>query len=133
MTMDGKGRISLPSRLRDPFLQKDPLRKVFIVREPKRPCCTLRPYASYAPKLDQFAANLSVIEDENELDRVRSLTEGIIDGEFDDQWRLVIPPQARKDAGLGSAVVAIGMIDRIELWDAKTYENYKAANRERVR
>lgn len=131
MTMDGKGRISLPSRLRDPFLQKDPLRKVFIVREPNRPCCTLRPYASYAPKLEQFAQGLSVIEDEAELDRVRSLTEGIIDGEFDEQWRLVIPPQVRKDSGLGSSVVAIGMIDRIELWDAQAYGDYKAAHRAR--
>lgn len=46
----------------------------------------------------------------------------------DKQHRITIPAGLREYAGLERDVVAIGMISRIELWDAEAWRRYVAEN-----
>lgn len=125
--MDGKGRIALPSRWRSSFLERDPQRKVFIVRDQNMPCLDLIPYAAYAPKLMEFADRLNVIESGEERMKLRLLTARAVDAEFDEQWRLLIPQDVRRQVALPSSLVAIGSVNRIELWDPEVWNRYEAA------
>lgn len=132
ITMDGKGRLSLPSRWREPFLERDAQRRLYLVNDPERPCCTLFPFAQFRPKLEQLAGSLNLIDSSAQIDRIRDITAGAVPADFDEQWRTVIPPSIRKALGLGGGLVAIGVVDRIELWDPGVWKEFQETRRARL-
>ncbi len=46
--------------------------------------------------------------------------------EIDKQGRIIIPDYLRQFGKLTKKVVAAGLYDRIEIWDEKAWEDYKA-------
>jgi MraZ protein len=55
----------------------------------------------------------------------RLMLAGAMDAELDKQGRVVLPEYLRKYAGLGKSVVAAGLYNRVEIWDAAKWEEYK--------
>jgi MraZ protein len=56
---------------------------------------------------------------------VRLMLAGATDVVLDNQGRILIPDYLRKYAGLKKEVTVAGLYNRIELWDAETWQNYK--------
>ena len=48
------------------------------------------------------------------------------DVELDGSGRIVIPPELRKCAGIGSCVVLVGMEDGFEIWDEQVWNEMNA-------
>lgn len=58
---------------------------------------------------------------------LRQVTSRAVDVEPDAAGRIRIPPLFRKQAGLDGAVVFIGALDRIELWNPERFEEQVAS------
>ncbi len=56
---------------------------------------------------------------------VRLMLAGARDVEFDNQGRILIPDYLRKYADLKKDVVIAGLYNRIEIWSAERWEQYK--------
>ena len=110
-TLDAKGRVILPSRLRSHFDSRQALVSCYVDR------CL----AVWTP--DEFGVYLSraqAMEERGSEGRnlARALSAMSAPVEVDGQWRLTIPPNLREWAGLqvDSPLMVIGALNRIELW-----------------
>lgn len=56
----------------------------------------------------------------------RLMLSGASDVELDSQGRILIPDYLRKYAGLGKEAKVTGVYNRMEIWDAKAWTEYKA-------
>lgn len=56
---------------------------------------------------------------------VRLMLAGANDTGLDSQGRILVPDYLRNYAELGKKIVVAGIFNRIELWDAEIWENYK--------
>lgn len=61
---------------------------------------------------------------------VRLMLAGAMNGEIDKQGRILIPDYLRQYAGLKKAAVAAGLYNRIEIWDAERWQEYKIKTEE---
>ncbi len=61
---------------------------------------------------------------------VRMLYSGASSEVPDKQGRISIPPVLRTWAGLEKDVTVVGAMDRIEIWDARRWDEYSAAQEE---
>lgn len=116
-TLDNKKRISLPAKFR-----KEVGRKVVITRGLDA-CLFMFPtkaWENIAAKL----ANLPVGQADTR-GMSRFLLAGAVETEVDQAGRILIPDFLKDFADLKSRVVLAGVSDRIELWNEKTWEEYK--------
>ena len=119
LTLDGKGRITVPARYRDVLMSAVDGRMV-VTKNPAG-CLSLYPQ----PVWDRFEADLIALpESRNPLRRLYlgSATEVQIDGSS----RVLLPPELREWAGLERDVIFMGMGNSFELWDKARYEAEEA-------
>jgi MraZ protein len=57
---------------------------------------------------------------------LRLIFSGAIEEDLDQQGRILIPENLRNYASLKKQVVIVGVFNRIEIWDEKIWEEYKA-------
>lgn len=113
-TIDTKGRMSVPSKLRDS------LGESFVVTKGLDGC--LMAYAT--EEWEKFEEKLQSLPLTNKNARklVRHFSGGAIDVEVDGQGRILLPANLREHAGLVKEVVFIGMGNRVEIWSKSKYE-----------
>jgi len=58
----------------------------------------------------------------------RILLSGAVDVNFDKLGRILLPDYLKKYAGLKKNVIVIGLGNRIEIWDQKKWQEYKATS-----
>lgn len=119
LTLDGKGRITVPARWRDVLVAT--VQGQMVVAKNPDGCLSLYPL----PVWEQFEASLLALPVEDEPWRrffVGSATEVEIDGAS----RLLIPPELRSWAGLEREVKFMGVGPNFELWDMARYEAREA-------
>lgn len=110
LSLDAKGRVTVPSRWRD-VLMATVNGQLVIAKDPAR-CLTLYP----RPIWEAF---------ERELDKLPMKDDGwrrlfigsAQDVEVDSASRVLVPPELRAWASLTRDVVFMGVGDRFELWD----------------
>jgi MraZ protein len=112
--MDEKGRVSLPSAFRR-GVEADR----FVLIQWKKPYLTLYPYSIWADVEQRLVAYRK--SDEEAEQHVREMLENAAHVAPDKQGRILVPPALKQAAGLESAVVFIGNIDRIEMWNPDDY------------
>ena len=56
---------------------------------------------------------------------VRLMLAGAADAKLDAQGRILVPDYLREYAGLSRQVIVAGLYNRIEIWDAETWKQYK--------
>jgi MraZ protein len=119
LTLDGKGRITVPSRWRD-LLVASVNGQLVVAKNPDG-CLSLYPL----PVWEQFEASVLALATEDEAWRrffIGSATEIEIDGAS----RVLIPPELRSWAGLEREVKFMGVGPYFELWDLARYEAREA-------
>lgn len=120
LTLDGKGRITVPTRWRDVLMSA--VAGQMVVSKSHVRCLSLFP----RPIWDQFETRLNALPASADGLRrlyVGSATEVVIDGAS----RVLLPPELRAWAGLEREVVFMGLGNRFELWDKARYDAHEAA------
>jgi MraZ protein len=122
-SLDAKGRLILPARLRSEFETK----KAYVSGYMER-CLAVWPPAQF----DRFLAQAEVMEAHGSEGRnlARVLSALSTDAEFDAQWRLTIPANLREYAGLepDQPVMVVGALSRVELWRVELWHQRTAAS-----
>jgi len=116
-TLDGKKRISLPAKFR-----KEVGRKVVVTRGLDS-CLFMFPVKAWE-KIAEKVSNLPVGQADTR-GMSRFLLAGAVETEVDGAGRILIPDFLKEFADLKSRVVLAGVNDRVEIWNEKTWEEYK--------
>lgn len=116
-TLDSKKRLSLPSKFR-----KEVGRKVVVTRGLDS-CLFMFPEKAWL-KIAAKLADLPVGQADTR-GMARFLLAGAVETEVDGAGRILIPEYLKEFAELRSRVVLAGVSDRIEIWNEKTWEEYK--------
>ncbi|MCR4580749.1 MAG: division/cell wall cluster transcriptional repressor MraZ [Treponema sp.] len=118
-TIDDKGRLSFPTKLRAALNQN-----VLIVTKGLERCLwlfTLDEWESFQSKL---LSNASMMKSESML-VIRRFIASAADVEFDKNGRLSIPRELRDYAHLSKDCTVLGIAKYMELWDSQTYSEYQ--------
>ena len=116
-TLDSKKRISLPAKFR-----KEVGRKVVITRGLDA-CLFMLPQKAWE-KIAEMVSSLPVGQADTR-GVSRFFLSGAVETEVDGAGRILIPEFLKDFADLKSRVVLAGVSDRIEIWNEKTWEEYK--------
>ena len=113
-TIDAKGRLSMPSKLR-----RD-MGEAFIVTKGLDGCL----FAFSQEEWKNFETKLKALplSDKNARNFVRFFLAGATECEIDKQGRFLIPNNLRIAANLEKETIIIGVGTRLEIWDKSTWQ-----------
>lgn len=115
-TLDGKGRVIIPSRLRDG------LGDTFVITRGLDQCLFVYPSAEWV-RLEQKMKQLPFTKKDSRAFS-RLFFSGAMEVEADKQGRVLIPQNLREYAGIEKEVMFIGVSNRVELWSEDAWRNY---------
>ena len=119
LTLDAKGRLSVPTRHRD-VLNAVAAGLVTITKHPHG-CLMLFP----RPEWDLFRDRISALPMSAQWWK-RIFLGNAMDVELDSTGRILISPELRQSAGIAKDTVLLGMGNHFELWDKVAYETQEA-------
>lgn len=116
-TLDNKGRLVIPSKLRD-----EAGTRVYILKGFDG---ALAIYKS--SDFDQMVEEINTLpfNKRNSRAYLRVQLASTCELDIDKQGRVQLPSQLLEKYGIGKDVVVIGVGDHMEVWDKKTYEDYE--------
>jgi MraZ protein len=117
-SVDEKGRLALPAKFRNKLADGVVITKGL---EKSLVIYSLEEWGKIAPKLSSLPYTQS-----NARAFSRLMLSGATDCELDRQGRINIPAYLREYANLKNTTVVVGVYSRIEIWDTKEWETYKA-------
>ena len=116
-SLDEKGRVALPAkfrqRLKGAIITRGLDRCLFVFNQDE--------WLVLAKKLTALP-----LAQGNSRAFVRLMLAGAMEAPLDSQGRILIPEYLRKYADLKRTAVVAGLFNRIEIWDEKNWEQYKA-------
>ncbi len=115
LTLDAKGRMSIPARHRD-VLQSEEQGRLTLTRHPDG-CLMLYPRSIWEEKRKQIAA---LPASARPLQRL--LLGNAQDVDMDGAGRILVAPELRAAAGLNRDVMLLGLGSNFELWDRAQWE-----------
>ncbi|MEK7110404.1 MAG: division/cell wall cluster transcriptional repressor MraZ, partial [Patescibacteria group bacterium] len=115
--LDIKGRMAIPAKFRDELLTGA------IITRGLDSCLFVFPKKEWEKLAEKIVA--LPLAQANSRAFTRLMLAGASDVELDAQGRILIPDYLRKYAGLAKETVVAGLYNRIEVWDAATWERYK--------
>jgi MraZ protein len=116
-TLDSKKRLSLPAKFR-----KEVGKKVVVTRG-LDVCLFMFPINAWKGIADKLQKLPFGQADTRGMSRF--LLAGAVETEVDGAGRILIPDYLKEFADLRSRVVLAGISDRVEIWNEKTWEEYK--------
>ncbi len=117
-TLDEKGRILFPSKLRS-VLQENEL----VITQGLEHCLTLFTIEEWQSLNEKIVGSASLFSAQKSL-VMRRFVAPAQKIEFDKAGRLSIPQNLREYAALSGECVVLGMNKYMELWDAESYRAY---------
>ena len=119
-SVDNKGRLALPAKLRKNVSPSS--NDTFIVTRGFEQCLFVYPQDEWG-KVEDSIRGLSPSNPQHRF-FVRTLLQWAVHGQLDSQARISIPQDLLKFAAIENEVLIIGVLERIELWNPKIYEEY---------
>ncbi|MCX7679860.1 MAG: division/cell wall cluster transcriptional repressor MraZ [Spirochaetes bacterium] len=122
-TVDEKGRMAIPSKLRKAFGEDAIINKLIVTYGFDRYIMAYREedwqdfVKNRLLRSNDSSSHIAMI--------VRYFVGGALDCELDKQGRILIPPHLKEHAGIKRDVTVLGLYNRIEIWDTETYNKYK--------
>jgi len=117
-TIDGKGRVSIPSPFRDK-LSANGDDRLFVTRSLSGPCVEVFPGSEWNRLMEKVAAlpqgRPEVIQFRRRF--ISSATEATLDK----AGRILLPGPLRSQLGLGKEVMVAGNIEKMEIWDRTVF------------
>ena len=115
LTLDGKGRITVPARWRDVLMAT--VQGQMVVTKNPDGCLSLYPL----PVWEAFENNVLALTTEDDAWR-RFFIGSATEVELDSAARVLIPPELRAWAGLERDVKFMGVGSHFELWDSARHD-----------
>ena len=122
-TMDEKGRVAVPVKLRKAFGEDSVIDRLVITHGFDK-CIMAFRENDWKAFVEQKLVPLSQADSKNRL-RLRFLLGGASECELDRQGRLIIPSYLQEYAGIMKDVTILGLYDRLEIWADEEYRKYK--------
>ncbi len=119
-SVDNKGRIALPAKLRKNVSLE--ANDTFVISRGFEQCLFVYPQDEWN-KVEQMIRGLSSSNPQHRF-LVRTLLQWATDTQLDSQSRITIPQDLLKFANIENEVLVIGVLERIEIWNPKIYEEY---------
>jgi MraZ protein len=119
LTLDGKGRIAMPSRHRE-LLTLMAVNQLTITKHPEGPLMIFP-----RPAWEVFRDKVAALPMEASGWK-RLFLGSAMDVEIDASSRVLIAPELRLSAGLVRDVMLLGMGSHFELWDSQRYAEHEA-------
>lgn len=117
-TIDSKGRFLLPAAFKKQLPKDD--EGQFVINRGFEKCLTLYPLQSWKP----IFANISKLNDFDP--KVRSFRRIFLNGaspvDMDSAGRILLPKNLVEHANLQKDIVLVSALNKIEIWDKKTYD-----------
>jgi len=117
--LDDKGRLAIPAKFRTI------LKKGAVVTKGLDNCLFLYSKEQFETIAKKFA-ELPVSQAKARA-FARHILAGAMDVDFDVQGRINLPEYLRSFAGLRKSVIVAGLYNRLEIWDERQWNNYKAS------
>ena len=122
-SMDEKGRIAVPVKLRKAF-GEDALVEKLVITHGFDKCIMAFREDDWKSFVEQKLVPLSQADSVNRK-RIRFLLGGATECELDKQGRLLVPQYLKDYAGIVKEITILGLFDRIEIWSNEEYDKYK--------
>jgi len=125
-SLDEKGRLIIPSRVRDVMKQEGVTS--FIITRGLDECLFLfsaRQWRSHEERLASLP-----LERSNARRFTRMFFSGAAECSLDKQGRIFIPPNLREHAHIEKDVVIIGVQSRLEIWDRASWEGFSKESKD---
>ena len=119
MSLDGKGRLSVPTRHRDVLLATSS-GQLTLTKHPHG-CIMVFP----RPAWEKFRDRIASLPMSAQWWK-RIFLGNAMDAELDGTGRVLVSPELRSGAGIVKDTVLLGMGEHFELWDRATYEAREA-------
>lgn len=128
-TMDAKGRVALPLRVRE-LLADGFSGRLVITSDIKDDCLLLYPHEVFAGLRDQFLALPNVSDFNRALQRRFVGQAGEVG--VDASGRILIPPELRRVAQLNRDLVLMGQGKKFEIWGREVRDAKSASERQLI-
>ncbi|MDA3860667.1 MAG: division/cell wall cluster transcriptional repressor MraZ [Melioribacteraceae bacterium] len=120
-SIDAKGRISIPAKLRK-FVNPD-ANDTFVLTRGSLKCINIYPMNYWRELLDSKMDRLNSFNPED-TKFLRLFLPSAAEDQFDTQSRLLVPKKLIDFAEIEKDVIILGMNKYIEVWNPKLYEEY---------
>ena len=125
-SVDSKGRINIPARLRK-YVSPE-ANETFVLTRGYEQCLFVYPLDEWE-KLEQSIRQLMTTNPQHRF-FMRTLLERATECQLDGQSRITIPKELLQFAGIENEVLILGVLERMEVWNPKIYRAYQAAQSE---
>jgi MraZ protein len=125
ISLDAKGRLSVPTRHRD-VLSATAGGRLTITQHPEG--CLL---VFARPEWERFSQRIAALPMDAQWWK-RIFLGSAMDVELDGTGRVLVSPELREAAGLSKEVILMGMGTHFELWDKAIYQAKEAAARKQA-
>ncbi|MDE5618329.1 MAG: hypothetical protein K2I79_02445 [Clostridia bacterium] len=115
---DDKGRLRIPQKLRA-MMNSEKLHLVYSANG----CLSILTEEEHERLMSQYDGKVTICES-GDLKMSRFIAGSVADINEDNQGRFTVPAAAKKFANINKDVVFVGVITKVELWDAERYEAY---------
>lgn len=119
-SVDNKGRIALPAKLRKNVSPS--ANDTLIITRGFEQCLFVYPQDEWQ-KVEEAVRGLSPSNPQHRF-FVRTLLQWATDVQLDGQARITIPQDLLKFAGIENEVLILSVMERVEIWNPKIYEQY---------
>ena len=116
-SIDDKGRLAVPVKFRGA------LANGAVVTKGLEGCLFLYTNEEWKKLADKI--NATPISQANARAFARLMLAGAMDVQPDKQGRVVLPKYLLQYAGVKSSVIVAGLLNRLEIWEAKAWQEYK--------
>jgi MraZ protein len=120
-SVDSKGRINIPAKLRK-YVSPD-ANDTFVITRGYERCLFVYPLDEWN-KLEQSIRSLSATNPQHRF-FTRTLLENASEMQLDGQSRITIPKELLQLAAIENEVIILGVLERIEVWNPKVYQEYR--------
>ncbi len=125
-TIDRKGRLIIPSRLRE--VMKEHYTERFVVTRGLDRCLFVFPEDEWRTQESRFRGLSFTKSEARRFNRI--FFSGACELSCDRQGRVLIPPYLKEYAGIKRDVVLVGVSNRLEVWDKEEWRKFYEQNKE---
>ena len=127
-SVDSKGRVSVPSRFREILAERYEGR--LVLTKDYDNCVMAYPLEEWERVEDKIKA---LPQSQKEVrDYMRFVFSNAAECELDRQGRILIPPSLREGARISKAVMVVGMLNKMEIWDRAAWEARKSQTGDKI-
>ena len=127
-SVDSKGRVSVPARFRDILAERYEGKLVLTMDYDK--CVMAYPLEEWERVEEKIKA---APQSQKEVkDYMRYVFSNAAECELDKQGRILIPPSLREGARISKAVIVVGMLNKMEIWDKAAWDARKSQTGDKI-